>query len=141
MVELNATNSDYLVQLGKGNITEQVYAWLVGTTAFLAMTGVMTVIMFWMVWFSWLISELADAGLLSMSSGLTLSTLSSSDYNQTQLTDISEKCTGAASSKGFGGSPATPPIPGFELLFVLIPLGMLVAVFAIHKKRKLQAFA
>ena len=135
-IELNSTNIDYLIALGNGSVIEAAYAWLAATYAFASMAVLLGLITVWMVFFSATIGLLNGLGLLSSSTskGLTLSTLET--QNQTNLVEITNNATGVASSKGFGVQTTTPPIPGFEMLFVLIPLMVIIAYYGIARKRK-----
>ena len=137
-MEVNGPLIEYVLAMGIANVSNLIYGWLNTTVSYLAMIGMLTILMFYASMFSNVIGALINAGLLGVTSDLALSTATTSEYNQTALTNITSDVTQAAATKGFGGvsTTGTPPIPGFEMLFILIPLMALIAYYGIARKRK-----
>ncbi|NHI90887.1 MAG: hypothetical protein EAX96_00205 [Candidatus Lokiarchaeota archaeon] len=139
-LEVNPQVIEYVLAMGIANVSNAIYGWLNNTYTYLAMIGMLTILMMYASMFSNIIGALINAGLLSVTSDLALSTATTTEYNQTALQNITSDTTEAAATKGFGGvsTTTTPPIPGFEMLFILIPLMVILSYYGLAKKRKAE---
>ncbi|MHA1783857.1 MAG: hypothetical protein ACTSVY_13495 [Candidatus Helarchaeota archaeon] len=132
-------NENYLEDLGIANTTEDVYQWLESNVdQFIAMAQLMLGFMASMMTFSIIIGTLSSFGILSTNDIV----LSSSDaQSQTELAEIGGDVSASASAKGFGYiATSTPPIPGFEIWYVLVPISILAFYVLITKKKRIQHF-
>ncbi len=145
-VEINSTIEEDFINLGIANMTDAGYDILWANGEWQAFMWIWAILMIHITVWQAIISIVVIWAMLGQifpsSSSLAGTPLSAAaDTNQTKLSSVVGNITAVAAANGFGqGQTGSLPtmVPGFELLLVLLPIGLVVIGYILYKRKRIQ---